>query len=69
MRSCGEPTWRRVDTDEYTNRAVRSAWLAWQEAERQMIERCAKVCEADESGRDGGGYYAEVIRALGAEDD
>lgn len=25
-----------------------AAWLAWQEAERQMIERCAKVCEGEE---------------------
>ena len=23
-----------------------------------------KVCQDDESGRDGGGYYAEIIRAL-----
>lgn len=28
-------------------------------------EACAKVCEEDESGRDSGGYYAEIIRARG----
>lgn len=28
-------------------------------------EACAKVCEKDESGRDSGGYYADIIRARG----
>lgn len=28
-------------------------------------EACAKVCEDDESGRDGNGYYAAAIRARG----
>ena len=28
-------------------------------------EACAKVCAEDESGRDSGGYYAEIIRARG----
>lgn len=28
-------------------------------------EACAKLCEEDESGRDGGGYYADIIRARG----
>ena len=32
-----------------------------QKAER---EACAKVCEEDESGRDSGGYYADIIRAM-----
>lgn len=79
MRSCGEPTWRRVDTDEYTNRAVRSAWRAWQEANRQAIERCAKVCDEKAAyarlhgGAQNGALMAEMladdIRAMGDEDD
>jgi hypothetical protein len=28
----------------------------------QEREACAKVCEDDESGRDSGGYFADVIR-------
>jgi hypothetical protein len=34
------------------------------EAERNALERAAKACYDDESGRDGGGYYADIIRAL-----
>jgi hypothetical protein len=33
-------------------------------AERNALERAAKACYDDESGRDGGGYYADIIRAL-----
>jgi len=29
----------------YQHVTVRAAWLAWQEAERQMKERCAEVCK------------------------
>ena len=25
-------------------------------------EACAKICEEDESGRDSGGYFADIIR-------
>jgi hypothetical protein len=32
--------------------------------ERNALEQAAKACQDDESGRDGGGYYAEIIRAL-----
>ena len=31
-------------------------------AVKQEREACAKVCAEDESGRDSGGYYAEIIR-------
>ena len=37
-------------------------------AVEQEREACAKVCEEDESGRDSGGYYAEIIRARGNHD-
>ena len=30
-------------------------------------EACAKVCAEDESGRDSGGYYAEIIRERGTQ--
>ena len=29
-----------------------------------VIDKCAKACQDDESGRDGGGYFAEIIRDL-----
>lgn len=51
----------------YKSPKTSAAWRGWQEAERQAIERCAKVCDgwlhAD------GDRCAEAIRALGAEDD
>lgn len=34
--------------DEYLTPLARTTWLAWQEAEQQMKERCAKACEEQE---------------------
>jgi hypothetical protein len=42
-----------------TSDAAYSAWCYAVSVER---EECAKTCENDESGRDGGGYYADRIR-------
>jgi len=33
-------------------------------AKRNALEQAANACQDDESGRDGGGYFAEIIRAL-----
>lgn len=74
------------DSDgEYWLTSTRTAWLAWREAERQMVERCAKVCEGKEYELIERDQYtvpelqtsavsaviecAEAIRELGAEDD
>lgn len=46
-----QPTQHGTVTVEYMNREIA--------AER---EACAKVCAEDASGRDSGGYYAEIIR-------
>lgn len=63
------------DSDgEYWLTSTRTAWLAWQEAERQAIERCAKACkELDNEGnsddyRAAARWCAERIRGLGADD-
>lgn len=40
------PTHER-DECGYFDLRTDAAWLAWQEAERQTIERCAKVCDAE----------------------
>lgn len=51
-----------------------SSWIAWQEAERQAIERCAQVCKGlDNDGnsyeyRSAAVWCAERIRCLGADD-
>lgn len=37
---------------------------AWDRGYNAAIEKAAKVCASDESGRDGGGYFADQIRAL-----
>lgn len=62
----------------YQHVTVRAAWLAWQEAERQMIERCAKVCEGEaveiiDAESDGAynmatRHCAAAIRTLGNDD-
>lgn len=64
---------------DYDYASTRTAWLAWQEAERQMIERCAKVCEefaqeceteAGFEGQANGAWVCgAIIRALGADDE
>ena len=50
--------------DEYLNFAfTKDAVLA--EVKRMVLaerEACAKECEEDESGRDSGGYFADLIR-------
>lgn len=38
------------------------ASVVWEAAIQHEREACAKVCEDDESGRDGGGYFAGIIR-------
>ena len=38
------------------------AWEGWCAAVKAEREACAKVCAEDASGRDSGGYYAEIIR-------
>lgn len=71
------------DEHGYFDLRTDAAWLAWQEAERQMIERCAALCEAKakewyarspraqhhQGGATGAICCAEAIRALGAEDE
>jgi hypothetical protein len=65
---------RWMTTDQpYAMPAVEAAWLAWQEAERQMIERCARVCESRYMGDNTredmeARRCASDTRALGAED-
>lgn len=34
-----------------------------EQARKEAMEECAKVCADDESGRDSGYYFAELIRA------
>jgi len=46
--------------DYYTADQMREYAKAAVKAER---DACARVCADDESGRDSGGYYAEIIRA------
>jgi hypothetical protein len=36
---------------------------AWISATRIERGACARLCESDESGRDGGGYFAKIIRS------
>lgn len=36
---------------------------AMEQARAEGMEEAAKVCEEDESGRDGGGYFADAIRS------
>lgn len=63
----------------YSNPTTRSAWKAWQEAERQMKERCATLCDKKAAyarlhgGAQNGALMAEMladdIRAMGDEDE
>lgn len=73
--------WAQVEyrnADDYTHAEYDAGFAAWQEAERQMIERCAAVCD-EKAGRwrtgnpravgnnwsaIGAEYCAELIRAL-----
>lgn len=59
---------------QYVSCMTCEAWAAWQEAERQMIERCAKVCDDlreersrqhNNTGFNALHQCAEAIRALG----
>lgn len=46
------------------------AWFAWQEAERQTVERCAQICESSSHRDDDmGAIFARNIRALEGQDD
>ena len=38
------------------------AWEGWCAGIKAEREACAQLCAEDASGRDSGGYYAEIIR-------
>lgn len=47
--------WAQVEyrnADDYTHAEYDAGFAAWQEAERQMIERCAEVCESQATHTD-----------------
>lgn len=58
-----EEWWKTLTTREQNQTTYESLRVAFEAGQIAAREACAKVCEEDESGRDGGGYFAELIRA------
>ena len=48
----------------YMNCLIRDAALSSLTSRDEGIEAAAKAIDADESGRDSSGYFAELVRAL-----
>jgi len=51
--------------DDYTDGLKKTIELFAAAIRADERDACAKVCEDDESGRDSGGFYADLIRARG----